>query len=335
MSVFRHKRDRCIGLVLTLILVASVLSITIPAYAVGSSVPAPDQDGQYDVGWYTVDYWGSYGRYTAIIYYPARWNGWRAAKDSSDGPYPGIVVGNGFMGSDWNITWIPKRLASHGYVAMVFTPPIIVSPDTGQWACGFSEGIDELRSQNSRWFSPVRRMVNTSKFGIIGFSMGGAGVTQAAAYDPEVDVAVGLAPANMDIPLADAFFDPVRDAAANLHVPTMFQVGSNDGIVQPQWVQDLYDYIPATTTSEYVEIAGGNHVGYVDTWVYDIAGSLVELIDGENTIGAEEQHRVASKYFTAWFNYHLKGQSGYYDYIFGAEPQNDLNAGVLSGFESN
>lgn len=329
------KRRKFTG-VIALLLFACLLTISLPAYAESPSVASPDESGPHNVGWYTTDYYEwPYGGYHAIVYYPARWNGWLAAKDTSGGPYPGVVVGNGFMGSDWNITWIPRHMASHGYVTIVFTPPCIVSPLTSQWADGFSGGIDELKYQNRKWFSPVRNLIDTSRFGVIGFSMGGAGAVEAAANDPEVDVAVGLAPANMDIPLADAFFDHVRDAAADISVPTMFQVGSNDGFVQPMWVQDLYDKLPDSTATEYVEIAGANHVGYIDTWVVDIAGELVEIVDGDNTIGADEQHRIAGRYFTSWFNYHLKDQGGYCAYLIGDEAQADLDRGVLTVLEYN
>jgi hypothetical protein len=53
-------------------------------------------------------------------------------------------------------------------------------------------------------------------------------------------------------------------------------------------------------------------------------------LDNPPGIDFDEQRRVSSKYFTSWFNYHLKHFDEYYTYIFGEEAQNDFDSGVLS-----
>lgn len=308
--------------------VAIVLLIVFPIHAVEvCNVPPPDDPGPYHIGYYKVSYVvPPYGRYWAMIRYPATRDGWFAPKDTSETPYPGIVVTNGLAGSEWNIKWIPKHLTSYGYVTICFTPPHKLSGDTTQWAYGFKGGIEKLKSQSSMWFSPISGMVDVETFGGIGLSMGGGGCIEATGTpNSEIDAAVPLAPAGSDA---------AKDAARNITVPTQLQVGNNDGMVPPEHVVPFYtDFIPETSVKEYLSVTGGNHIGFIDEFVARIAEWLG--LDNPRGIEFAEQRRVSRKYFTAWFQYHLKGLDEYYTYIFGEEAQNDLDAGILSDLRYN
>jgi len=315
------------------------LTTTLMVHA--AQVPAvlpPDKPGPYPTGWYLVDYYAHpYGEYDAIIYYPAKRDGCGAPKDTSGAPYPGIVVANGFAGPGWTMTWLPKHLASHGYVAMVFSPPVLVLPDPWQWGKGFTEGMDELGYQNRREFSPIHGILDTNTFGAIGLSVGGGGCILATEADSRIDAAVGLAPFYVDLDDVEGiweimaqFHKDVYEACENITVPIQLQVGQNDRFVQPNWVEAAYDDVPNTTTKEFLVIEGASHGGYIDTWIAPVADAIEQLLGGGNTCGFDEQHRRAQKYFTSWFQYHLKGISGYSDYILGGvEVQNDLVNGIL------
>ena len=103
-----------------------------------------DEPGPYNVGYYKVYYKNpNYGTYLATIRYPAKYDGLLAPIDDSNSPYPGIVVSNGWAGSEWNIKWIPKHLSSYGYITICFTPPNQFIGNTTQWAIGFKDGIEK------------------------------------------------------------------------------------------------------------------------------------------------------------------------------------------------
>ncbi len=176
------------------------------------AVALPDQAGPYRVGWYNTQYEvAPYGLYRASVYYPARYDARLAPPDASGGPYPGIVASNGYYGADWNITWLPGQLASHGYVALCFTPPaggtlntwtwsgLVQSWDTTQWAEGFKGGIEKLKEQNTLDGSLVHGLLDVETFGVIGLSMGGGGALEAAGTSSQIDAVVGLAPAYSDV----------------------------------------------------------------------------------------------------------------------------------------
>jgi predicted dienelactone hydrolase len=309
-------------------LFAIILLQAFPVSAVDiHTVLQPDEPGPYHIGYFKVTFVvPPYGRYWATIRYPAIYDGWFAPKDISGAPYPGIVIANGFAGSEWSIKWIPKHLTSYGYVTICFTPPNKLLGDITQWAYGFNGGIQKLKSQNSLWFSPISGILDIETFGGIGLSMGGGGCIEATgALNSEIDTAVALAPATSDSSQA---------AAQNITVPTQIQVGNNDGMVPPSRVLPYYsDLIPNTSYKEYLSITGGNHIGFIDEFFARIAEGFG--LDNPRGIEFEEQHRISRKYFTAWFQYYLKGFEEYYTYIFGKEAQNDLDAGIISDLRYN
>jgi predicted dienelactone hydrolase len=291
------------------------------------NTPPPDQPGPYHIGsykaWYLVP---PYGLYRATIRYPALRDGWLAPINTTGAPYPEIVVANGFAGSEWNIKWIPSHLTSYGYVTICFTPPHKISGDATQWASGFRGGFEALQAQNSSRFSPIFGAIDTETRGAIGLSMGGGGCVEATgASGADIDAAVGLAPASMPSVLA---------AARNITVPVQLQVGTNDGFVPPASVLQLYtNFLSNNTVKEYLVITGGNHVGFVDEFFARFGQGLG--IDNPPGITVEQQHNISRRYFTAWFQYHLRHLNEYYPYLFGDEAQHDLDEGLLSDLQYN
>jgi predicted dienelactone hydrolase len=314
--------------IIFLISITTILLVAFPIHADEvNKVLKPEDPGPFHIGYYKVSYNDpTYGRYQATIRYPAKYDGFFTPKDNSGAPYPSVVVANGFAGSEWNIKWIPKHLTTHGYVTICFTPPDKLKGDTTQWANGFIKGIENLKYHNSLWFSPISGILDIETFGGIGLSMGGAGCIEATgAVNSVIDASVALAPASSNSSV---------DAAKNITVPIQIQVGNNDGMVSPERVLPYYsNLIPYTLNKEYLSITGGNHIGFVD----DFFAKFAELIgiDDPKGIEFEEQRRISKRYFTAWFEYHLRGIDEYFTYIFGEEAQNDLDAGILSDLKYN
>jgi dienelactone hydrolase len=213
----------------------------------------------------------------------------------------------------------------------------------------------------------IKGLLNTEKIGVIGFSMGGGGCIKAInpIDNEEIDAAVALAP---------AIWDGNIEVLPEVTVPTMLQVGSIDDVMKfgdlqtglieeimdqyfdGYWpfpfghvnsnIYDVYNLIPDSTPKSYVEINGGNHVGFFNELIYDYDEAsfalydtpillLFQMMDSEPTISMKYQHRISRKYFTAWFQYFLKDLYEYETYIFGETAENDLNSGVLSDWEYN
>ena len=319
------------------VLLSILLAVVLPGVAAAdTAVAPPSQPGPYHIGYYTtLFYVAPYGIYTATIRYPAKYDGRLAPKDTSGGAYPGIAIADGSFGSRWMIDWMPEQLTSYGYVTICFTPPNTLSMDTQQWAQGFNQAIATLKSWNVICFSPMRGLLNTNKFGVVGYSMGGAGVIEAASANPAIKAIVALAPGADNGSLA-ADFERTKQDCSLVSVPIQMQVGSNDGDVFPAWVDEYYNLIPSTTAKEQLVIAGGNHIGFFDTDIAPLFQIMVLLgMDNPSTISVEQQHAISRGYYTAWFQYYLKGITEYRTYIFGGKAQSDLNTGVLTALEYN
>jgi predicted dienelactone hydrolase len=309
-------RDLAFGLSAVLLLLCLSVSS-----ASASPVP-PDRPGPFHVGWYKVWYRVSpYGVYRATIRYPATHDGWRAPLDTSQAPYPGIVVANGFAGAEREITWIPLHLTSYGYVTLCFTPPHKISGVTTQWAFGFKGGFETLLKQNTSRFSPMKGAFDNATRGAIGLSMGGGGCVEATGTTGSwIDAAVALAPAGKP---------SVYAAAHNITVPTQLQVGTLDGLVPATSVLGMYtDGLTNNTIKEYLAITGGNHIGFIDEYYATYAAK--HGIDNPATITVEQQHNVSRRYFTAWFQIYLRHLDEYDTYVFGADAQHDVDTGILA-----
>jgi len=313
--------DLFLGFGVVLLLVCSAVS------SVGAQSLSPDQPGPYHIGSYKVWYLvPPYGLYRATIRYPATSDGLRAPVNTSATPCPGIVVANGYAGSEWQITWIPEHLTSYGYVTLCFTPPRRLSWDTTQWASGFLGGFIALQKQNDRRFSPIYNILDMDTWGAIGLSMGGGGCVEATGtLGSVIDASVALAPAGSLSVLA---------AARNITVPIQLQVGTVDRLVPPEEVLKIYtQYLSNSTIKEYLSITGGNHLGFIDGQYANIGQRWG--IDNPPGISVEQQHNISRKYFTAWFQYHLRHLDEYYTYIFGEEAQQDLETGILADLQYN
>ena len=153
--------------------------------------------------------------------------------------------------------------------------------------------------------------------------MGGAGCIEATgAIDSKINASVALAPASSI---------KSKNAAENITVPTQIQVGNNDGMVPPEKVLPYYtNLIQNISNKEYIAITGGNHIGFVDEFFARFAEWIG--LDDPKEIEFEKQREISKKYFTAWFEYHLRGLDDYYTYIFGEKAQIDLDSGVLADF---
>lgn len=301
------------------------LVVCLSVSSVDALTLSPDQPGSYHIGSYTVWYLvPHFGLFRATIRYPATSDGHRTPVDPSAIPCPGIVIANGFAGSEKQITWIPEHLTTYGYVTLCFTPPVRLSFDATQWAAGLLGGLNVLETHNKRLLSPIFQVLDGETWGAIGLSMGGGGCIEATGTaGSEIDASVALAP---------AWFPSVLLAARSITVPIQLQVGTADRLVPPNRVQGIYsEALTNKTVKEYLAITGGNHVGFIDEYYALLA--LEWGIDNPPGISVEQQHNISRKYFTAWFQYHLRHLDEYYTYIFGEEAQQDLENGTLADLQ--
>jgi len=115
-------------------------------------------------------------------------------------------------------------------------------------AAGLLDAIETLRQENTRADSPLLGNIDTERFAVSGWSMGGGGSQIAAVNDPSLKAVVALC--------------PWLDTGTNLDhdVPVLILSGQNDPTASPAAHANVhYNNTPATTDKLKYELAGGNH----------------------------------------------------------------------------
>ncbi|GAA1968073.1 lectin [Catenulispora subtropica] len=171
-----------------------------------------------------------------MIYYPT---------DTSLGTWGAVAIVPGYTALFANEeAWMGPWLASFGFVVIGVETNSRTDYDVAR-GTQLLAALDYLTQQ-----SPVRSRVDPNRLGVIGHSMGGGGVVYATEHRPALKAAVALAP-----------FSPSQTMATD-SVPTMVMGGQNDTVVTPSYLSGLYATMPAATQSDFLQIAGADHVYY-------------------------------------------------------------------------
>jgi len=171
-----------------------------------------------------------------MIYYPT---------DTSLGTWGAVAIVPGYTALFANEeAWMGPWLASFGFVVIGIETNSRTDFDT-QRGTELLAALNYLTTQ-----SPVRDRVDPTRLGVIGHSMGGGGVVYATEHQPSLKGAVALAP-----------YSPSQSMATDT-VPTMVMGGQNDTVVTPSYLAGLYATLPASTQSDFIQIAGADHVYY-------------------------------------------------------------------------
>ncbi|GAA3940028.1 poly(ethylene terephthalate) hydrolase family protein [Actinoplanes auranticolor] len=174
-----------------------------------------------------------YGFNGGRIYYPT---------DTSQGTFGAIAISPGYTALfSAELAWMGPWLASHGFVVIGIETNSRNDFDTAR-GTQLLAALDYLTQQ-----SPVRDRVDPDRLAVSGHSMGGGGALSAAIRRSSLKAVVGIAP-----------YSPSSNLA-NDRVPTMIFSGQADTVVTPSYALGLYNSIPATTESVYLEVAGGDH----------------------------------------------------------------------------
>ncbi|MDF1521764.1 MAG: dienelactone hydrolase [Trueperaceae bacterium] len=289
----------------------------------------------------------------------------RAVRDAEPaaeaGPYPLVVLSHGYPGNRFLIAHFGENLASKGYVVASIDHTDSTYPDQGAFASTlYNRPLDQLfvvdemdrRSAAAEGF--LSGLIDASRTGIIGYSMGGyglvnvlgAGFTEAstqlgfappngllaerqmgneayeASFDPRIGAAVAIAPWGMPAGFWDA------DGLAAIETPVLFMAGSEDDVSgYANGTRAIFE--GAVNAERYLltfENARHNAAAPIpaprETWA---AGTFAHY--AESVWDTVRMNNVAQHFVTAFFDLHLKGDEAMAPYLDLVE---DAVAGVWS-----
>jgi dienelactone hydrolase len=174
---------------------------------------------------------------------------------SFDAPVGLIVFVPGFRASQGMYDWWGPALASFGYAVMIIDTNTPSDSQAARKSAAIA-AIDFLKAENSREGSPLLGKLDLEKVALMGHSMGGGAVLQAAAeLGNELDAV---------IPLSLYCCEPGQSFSGNysaLAVPSLIFASSEDTVAPPAGhAKLLFDSINPNTPKAYIEFAAGDHM---------------------------------------------------------------------------
>jgi len=289
----------------------------------------------------------------------------RAVRDAEPavgrGPYPLVVLSHGYPGNRFQLAHFGENLASKGYVVVSIDHTDSTYSDRAAFASTlYNRPLDQLfvvdemdrRSAASEGFSSG--LIDASRTGIIGYSMGayglvnvlGAGFTEAStqlffappngllaerqagneafesSFDPRIRAAVAIAPWGMPAGFWDA------EGLAGIETPVLFMAGSEDDVSgYENGTRAIFE--GAVNAERYLltfENAGHDAAAPIpEPRATRVAGTVAR--DAEALRETVRLNNVAQHFATAFFVVHLEGDEAQAQYLDLVE---DAVAGVWS-----
>ena len=209
-----------------------------------------------------------------------------------------IVVIPGYVSAESSIQWWGPKLASYGFVVMTIDTNSGYDQPPSR-ATQINAALDYLVSQNSSSSSPVRGKIDTSRMGVVGWSMGGGGTIRVAS-EGRIKAAIPLAP-----------YDTTSTYARRAEAPTLIFACESDAVAAvSQHASPFYNALPSDIDKAFVEINNGSH--------YCANGG------GSNDA-------VLGRFGVSWMKLHLDQDNRYKQFLCGPNHTSDYNISEYRG----
>jgi dienelactone hydrolase len=181
--------------------------------------------------------------------------------------------------------------------------------------------IDWLESENAREDSALEGMLDTTRLGTTGHSLGGMIAIASALADHRVQATVSL-DATHDLSYLDLATGIDEAPSAMLMV-----VAEEGGYCSfpPKRGEAVFDIAHAPAAE--VTVAGADHIDFMDTMMG--LTPLGEWFCPRGSADPQLVRDLASKYMIAWFMYTLGGEEEWRDFFDGPIGQDDVAQGLV------
>ena len=187
---------------------------------------------------------------------------WHPATNAH-GPYPLIVFSHGFSTTIAAGAYLAEHLASFGYVVVAVNYPLTNwnapggpnAKDVVNQPADVSFLIDTLIAQGATQGHVLQDMVDGSRIGVVGTSLGGL-TTELVTFhptmrDPRIGAAISIA--GLTAMFSKTFFD-------HASVPFMMVAGKKDALVS--YATNAAPMLDKVAGSQLVTISNGSHIGF-------------------------------------------------------------------------
>ncbi len=236
---------------------ASILAFSFGAMASTPSAPAPSDpcspsctrganptvnsleanSGPYSVRTISVSNYAASGFGGGTIHYP----------NNVSGKMGAIAVIPGYVSYENSIKWWGPRLASHGFVVITIDTNSIYDQPNSR-ADQLSAALDHIIDESNSNSSSISGMIDETRLGVIGWSMGGGGSLKLST-ERSINAAIPQAP----------YYSGSNDFDT-IQTPTLILSCESD-VIAPvnSHAKDFYSDLPNTTPKAILEINNGSH----------------------------------------------------------------------------
>ena len=197
-----------------------------------------------------------------VLYYPI----------DAEPPFRSVVLTPGWGGGSSTMSDWGEFFASHGFLSMTIGPNDEINDSHQQRAEGLLDAIETIKEEQWRAASPLLGMLDTSRFIVSGYSMGG-GASQVAltledfTSNHSIVAAIALNPTiifeDCDICTDNEYCICLVPEFLDHGIPTLIIAGQNEINELPSYDgllgQDIYENTPESTTKILYEIESGGH----------------------------------------------------------------------------
>ncbi len=290
-----------------------------------------------------------------------------AATASSGAPFPLVIISHGYPGNRYLMSHLGENLASKGFVAVSIDHKDSTYDDQKAFASTLYnrpfdqlfvlDEIDRLAKPGSNSF--LRGLVDATRTGIVGYSMGGYGVVNVVgggysksaevlqagppnrllaergaanpeyqrARDPRIKAAIAVAPWGMQTGFWDA------DGLKGIRTPILFVAGSVDDVAGYEKGTRAI-YLASVNADRYLlTFQGANHnagapiPAPAETYEYsETLKSFPFMHYADAVWDTTRMNNILDHFATAYFDWYVKGESDKRAYF-------DTTSGALKGFK--
>ena len=190
--------------------------------------------GPFATSSFTVSRPSGYGGGT--VYYPT----------NAGGTVGAIAVVPGYTARQSSINWWGPRLASHGFVVITIDTNSTLDQPSSRSRQQLA-ALDQVATLSRTSSSPIYNKVDTSRMGVMGWSMGGGGSLISAENRPSIKAAAPQAPWN------------TSSSFSSITVPTLIFACQND-LIAPvnSHASPMYNSM-SRNPKQFLEIRNGSH----------------------------------------------------------------------------
>lgn len=230
-----------------------------------------------------------------------------------------------------------SQVASYGFIVVVPNHERTLTAPTGQTLTGLfpeqrqvNDILNWMVGEDANPDSPIAKIIDTDKLGLLGHSFGGSVglvASQEDIYIPGISSPDFIQPPELKAGIfyGTSFRNPIGDAVLPLNnqdIPIGLIVGDRDGVIKPFSTAETYDLI-LNPPKALITVEGANHYG-----ITNLDNPMRE--PNRPILGQSTATETIARWSALFLQAHLQSSQGAFDYIYNTGDALDLNASVIS-----